>query len=275
MKRQALGKGLDALLPQGPASPYRLIDVHQIRPNQLQPRQHFDEERLLELAASIREKGLLQPLVVRPVEDGYELIAGERRWRASQRAGLHTVPVIVKDASDPEALQLALIENVQRDDLSAIEEATAYRIMMEQFSLTQEAVAVSVGKSRASVANTLRLLQLPKAIQAMVINGELSMGHARAILPLPAASQAALAAEIIRRGFSVRQTELKVQGLLSRTRPKPKETSKDPNVLAAERRLEERWQTRVEIRPKGEAGSIVLHYHSREELDRLFEELVG
>jgi ParB family transcriptional regulator, chromosome partitioning protein len=275
MKRRALGKGLDALLPQPPASPYRLLDVAQVRPNQLQPRVRFDDEKLQELAASIREKGLLQPIVVRPVEDGYELIAGERRWRACQRAGLEQVPALVKDASDPESLQLALIENVQRDDLSPIEEAQAYRLMVEQFGMTQEAVATNVGRSRASVANTLRLLQLPKTIQALVISGELSMGHARAILPLPIGRLTALARDIVLRGLSVRQTERRVQSLLSEDKPVRNIRRKDPNFAAAERRLEERLQTRVEIRSKsGSGGTIVLHYHSPDELDRLFEALL-
>ncbi len=274
-KRKALGKGLDALLPETPASPFRLLDVDQIRPNSMQPRVLFDDAKLEELAASIREKGLLQPVVVRPVDDGYELIAGERRWRASQRAGLERIPALVKDVSDPESLQLALIENVQRDDLSPIEEAQAYRLMVEQFGMTQEAVATSVGRSRASVANTLRLLQLPKAIQAMVSSGELSMGHARALLPLSPAQQNALAREIVRQGLSVRQTERRVQKLLAREQPSRRQGPRDPNLAAAERRLEERWQTRVEIRSRGGAGSIVLHYHSPEELDRLFEALLA
>lgn len=275
MQRKALGKGLDALLPQTPVSPYRLLELEQIRPNQLQPRVRFDDEKLDELAASIREKGLLQPIVVRPVEDGYELIAGERRWRACQRAGLDRVPALVKDASDPESLQLALIENVQRDDLSPIEEAQAYRLMVEQFGLTQEAVASSVGRSRTSVTNTLRLLQLPKAIQAMVINGELAMGHARAILPLPVGKLIALAREIVKRGLSVRQTEQRVQHLLAEKAPARRARRRDPNVVAAERQLEARWLTRVEIRSRGDVGSIVLHYHSQEELERLFEALVS
>ncbi len=275
IKRKALGKGLDALLPETPASPFRLLDVDQIRPNSMQPRVLFDDAKLEELAASIREKGLLQPVVVRPVEDGYELIAGERRWRASQRAGLAQIPALVKDVSDPESLQLALIENVQRDDLSPIEEAQAYRLMVEQFGMTQEAVAAGVGRSRASVANTLRLLQLPRVIQAMVNSGELSMGHARALLPLPSPQQIPLAREIVKQGLSVRQTERRVQNLLSRETSGRRRRPRDPHLSAAERRLEERWQTKVEIRSRGGSGAIVLHYHSPEELDRLFEALLA
>lgn len=276
MKRKALGKGLDALLPQSSDSTALiLIDIDRIHPNPLQPRLRFELDKLDELAASIREKGVLQPIVVRPTETGYEIIAGERRWRACQRAAVHQIPAIVHDVSDQDMVELALIENIQRDDLSPIEEAQAYRLMVEQFGLTQEEVADKVARSRTAVTNTLRLLQLPKAIQEMVINRDLTMGHARALIPLSPGEQLQLARLVAAQGLSVRDTERRAQRLLETARTKPRKQTKDPNLRAAEERLEERWHTRVEIRQHGRKGQIVLHFDTAEELDRLFEELIG
>ncbi|MFZ0431003.1 MAG: ParB/RepB/Spo0J family partition protein [Acidobacteriota bacterium] len=276
MKRKALGKGLDALLPQTSESGALVhIDIDRIHPNPMQPRLRFEVERLDELAASIREKGILQPIVVRPTETGYEIIAGERRWRACQRAAVHQIPAIVQDVSDQDMLELALIENIQRDDLSPIEEAQAYQLMVEQFGLTQEEVADKVARSRTAVTNTLRLLQLPKAIQELVINKDLSMGHARALIPLPPKPQLELARLVVDQGLSVRDTERRVQRLLQASPTRRTRPARDPNLQAAEERLEERWRTRVEIRQRGRKGQIVLHFNSAEELDRLFEDLVG
>ncbi len=276
MKRKALGKGLDALLPQTGASGALVrIDIDRIHPNPLQPRLRFEIEKLDELAASIREKGILQPIVARPTETGYEIIAGERRWRACQRAAIHQIPAIIQDVSDQDMLELALIENIQRDDLSPIEEAQAYQLMVEQFGLTQEQIAEKVARSRTAVTNTLRLLQLPKTIQEMVINRDLSMGHARALIPLDPADQLQLARTVVARGLSVRDTERRAQRLArspKTSRPKP---TRDPNLRSAEERLEERWRTRVEIRQRGRKGQIVLHFNSAEELDRLFDDLIG
>ena len=191
MKRQALGRGLDALLPKAPipskvASESALmeLDVDQVRPNALQPRLGFEPDKLEELAASIKENGVIQPIVVRRKKGGYEIIAGERRWRATQKAELAKIPAIVQDVSDEKMLEMALVENLQRDELSPIEEAHAYQLLIEQFGLTQERVARRVGRSRTAVTNTLRLLQLPSSIQKEVIRGELSMGHARSLIPL-------------------------------------------------------------------------------------------
>lgn len=276
MKRKALGKGLDVLLPQQSSlSSLISVEIDEIQPNPMQPRIEFESGKLDELVASIREKGILQPIVLRRANSGYEIVAGERRWRAAQKAGLHRIPAIVQDVSDQEMVELALIENIQRDDLSAIEEARAYEVMAKQFGLTQEEIARRVGRSRSAVTNTLRLLALPKTIQGMIVKGNLSMGHARALIPLPPSEQQLLAAKIVEKDLSVRETERLVRRFLE---PKPKSKSnsgKDPNVAAAERELEERWKTRVEIFQKGIKGRVVFYFNSEEELDRLYEEFLG
>jgi ParB family transcriptional regulator, chromosome partitioning protein len=275
MKRQALGKGLDALLPksQQPTSALIELELDQIQRNSYQPRLHFDSEKLQELAASIRENGVLQPVIVRRLDQGYELIAGERRWRAAQLAGLARIPALVQNVTDEKVLERALVENVQRADLNAIEEAAAYQLLIDHFHLTQEQVAERVGKSRASVTNTLRLLRLPKQVQLHLLAGDISMGHARALLPLSKAQQLDLAAQIVRKGLSVRQVEQQVQRLLNP--PTPPAPRSDPNTEAAARRLEERWKTPVQIVRHGASGRIVFHFYSEEELDRLFSGLNG
>ncbi len=272
-KRKALGKGLEALLPSKPGRGTGLlqIEVDRISPNPFQPRSRFESEKLEELAASIREHGVLQPVIVRRAGDDYELVAGERRWRAARKAGVDRVPALVHDLSDQNLLQLALVENLQRDDLSAIEEARAYQILIEEFDLTQQQVAQRVGRSRTGVANTLRLLKLPESIQQLVVEGRLSMGHARALLPLARGAQLALGKQAVRSGLSVRQVEDRVRRQLKSRPP----VTKDPNLSAAEDRLEEHWKTRVEIRPRGQGGRIILHFHSPEELDRLYEALLS
>jgi len=275
MKRQALGKGLDALLPksQKPASALIEIELDQIQRNSFQPRIHFDSAKLQELADSIRENGVLQPVIVRRVGAGYELIAGERRWRAAQIAGLARIPAIVQDATDEKVLERALVENVQRDDLNAIEEATAYQLLIDEFGLTQEAVAQRVGKSRVSVTNTLRLLRLPPQVQQAILAGDISMGHARALLPLPKGQQLSLAQDIIKRGLSVRNVEQQAQRLLNP--PPPRVPRTDPNTDAAAHKLEHRWKTPVEITRSGNHGRIVFHFYSDDELDRLYAGLLG
>lgn len=275
MKRKALGKGLDALLPKlDEKSSLAELELDLIRPNPLQPRIRFEETRLQALADSMSRDGVLQPIVVRRTGAGFEIVAGERRWRAAQKAGLARIPAVVQDVGDERMLELALIENIQRDELSPIEEASAYRMMVEDFRLTQDEVARRVGRSRSAVANTLRLLKLPRQLQEMVADGELSMGHARALLPLTRKSQLELAAAVRRFGLSVREVERRAGKLLEGPKP-PRPARKDSNVLAAERRLEEAWKTRVEILPKGKGGRILLHYHSPEELDRLYEALLS
>ncbi|MGH9339975.1 MAG: ParB/RepB/Spo0J family partition protein [Acidobacteriota bacterium] len=274
MKRQALGRGLDALLPKSKSAQNLIdIDLLTIRPNAFQPRLHIEAQALEELAASISENGILQPVVVRSTPGGYELIAGERRWRAAQKAGLERIPAIVQDVSDEKALEMALVENIQRDELNSVEEAHAYQLLVEEFGLTQEEVARRVGRSRAAVANTLRLLRLHKQVQQALLAGELSMGHARALLPLPAKGQIGLAQEIATQGLSVRQVEKRVQRLLKPAAPRSV-ARKDANTRAAEETLEERWKTRVEIKRRGGGGQIILHFHSEEELDRLYSDLM-
>lgn len=274
MKRLALGKGLEALLPRAAPAENSLVELelHQIRPNPYQPRQQFEAEKLAELAASIATNGIIQPLIVRPAEEGYELIAGERRWRAAQQARLTRIPAIVQNVSNRSLVEMALVENIQRDDLSPIEEAGAYRLLAEEFHLTQKEIAQRVGRSRSSVTNLLRLLQLPDPVQQAVLSRQLSMGHARALLPLSTAQQIQLAQEIVARQLSVRQVEQRVRLLLSE---KPhRAIPKDPHLTAAESRLEECWKTRVEIVRKGQAGKILLHFHSKSELERLYQGLL-
>lgn len=281
MKRKALGKGLDALLPSSGLSPdaaartLAKIGIEEIHRNPRQPRQYFNKEKLNDLAESIRANGILQPMVVRKSKDGFEIIAGERRWRAAQLAGMKQVPCIIQSVGDQEILELALIENIQRDDLSPIEEAAAYKMMIEDFSLTQEEIARKVGKSRVAVTNILRLLHLPLGIQEMVTEGRLSMGHARSLLPLPEEGlQSQLAREIIKSDLSVRQTENKVRMILKKEKEKPS-SPPDPNVMEARKRLEEYWKTRIEIKGNAKSGRIIFYYQSPEERDRIYEELLG
>ena len=297
MKRKALGKGLGSLIPQAPrpapptpgvpaaAAPDTKtrgvpsgeshIDIDRIHPNPRQPRQDFDEEALAELTQSLKSQGLIQPVVVRPRGDGhFELIAGERRWRAAQRAGLHRIPAVVRDVPDARLLELALIENVQRAELNAIEEAQAYQVLLQDLGLTQEAVADRVGKSRVTVTNVLRLLQLPRQVQERVRRGKLSMGQARAILGLATPNaQIELAERVEKEGWSVRQVEAWVtrqsrEGAASAK--KTVATRKDPNVAAAEQKLERVLGTRVRIVGRGKGGRLELHYFGPEELDRLY-----
>ena len=278
MKRNVLGKGLDALLPEPVLETgLRQIDIDLIQPNTLQPRMHLAQESLQQLADSISENGVLQPVIVRSRKDGhvFELVAGERRWRAAQKAGLMSVPAIVQDLSDEKMLELALVENIQRDDLTAIEEAHAYQVLVETFLLSQNEVARRVGKSRSAVANILRLLHLSQDVQQMLLEGSLSMGHARALLPLPENDQRRLARKVMARGLSVRQTERMVAHFL-RPRPDPVDVTVDPNLRAARQRLEERFQTKVEIQTNGAAaGRLIFHFHNSEELDRLYEALAS
>lgn len=280
MARKALGRGLDALIPgKGAASSDagpRLAEIplEQIRPNPQQPRDHFDEAAIESIAASLAEHGVLQPIVVRHAGDGYELIAGERRWRAAQRAGLDKVPAVVRDATPRQSLELALIENVQRQDLNAIEEAQAYRLLLDEMGLTQEQVAERVGRDRSTVANYLRLLNLPTAVQDLIVRGELSMGHARALLGLEdRGAQRRLAEEIVRKGLSVRQTESRVRGSDGKSGKNQAKKRKDPDVEAAESRLTRALGTPVTIRGK-DRGRLEIRYTSLDELNRLYDLLI-
>jgi ParB family chromosome partitioning protein len=282
-KRSALGKGLSALIPDAPEPRPGVIevDVDRLRPNPYQPRRAVDDARLDELATSVKAHGVIQPIVVRRVDDEYHIIAGERRWRAAQRAGLARVPVVVREAGKDshDVLEMALVENIQRENLNAIEEGLAYRRLGEEFGLTQEAIAAAVGKDRSTVANTCRLLKLPEEIQQEVASGRLSMGHARALLALPDESgQRALSRDILARGLSVREAESLVKKALEPAAPPaPKKTPPAPDVhtRAAEETLRLRLGTRVRIVRRGQKGRIEIDFVSEEELIRIYDVLTG
>jgi len=252
----------------------RQIDLDRIWPNPSQPRQRFDAERLDELAASLKAEGVLQPVVVRPAEGGFELIAGERRWRAAQIAGLLRIPAVVRDVSDDRLLQLALIENLQREELSPVEEAHAYQTLITEMGWSQQEVAERVGKQRTTVTNALRLLNLPVEVQELVQDGALSGGHAKALAGLTdSTTQVDLARRIVRDGLSVRAAEELVRrpGKGSK-RSRPQSGPRDPNVVAAEERLQSAVGTRVRIvQTRTGNGRLELHFFSPDELDRVFE----
>jgi ParB family chromosome partitioning protein len=279
-KRPALGRGLSALIPDAPLAPAASeraleIDIDRLQPNKFQPRTQMDDARIDELARSIRANGVIQPIVVRKREDGdgFEIVAGERRWRASQRAGLQKVPVVVRDIPDERLLAVALIENIQRQDLNPIEEAVAYRRLADEFSLTQEQIAEAVGKDRSSIANYVRLLKLPAAVRDNVASGALSMGHARALLGIAdEAGQLRVGREIVEKGLSVRDTEALVRRTVEPAAPKP-EPAKDVHTRAAEERLRFALGTRVRIVRKGKGGRIEIDFGDENELHRLYEQL--
>ncbi len=281
-KRKGLGRGLSALLPQDtePSRGIVYVPIDAIRPNPRQPRQRFTPEALQELAASIREHGILQPLIVSRSDrsDEYILVAGERRWRAAKVAGLERVPVIVRELSERERLEWALVENVQRADLNPLEEAEAYRQLHEEFGLSHAEIAQRVGKSRVAVTNTLRLLKLSEPVKAALVAGEIQEGHARALLALEEADQVWALEQIRRRGLTVRQTEdlvrQRLQGPKKEKVPASKAQPPDPLLQDVVRRLESRLGTRVEIRGKATRGRLVLHYYSEEELQALIDRLL-
>ena len=280
-KRPALGRGLSALIPDVPIAPpvpsssERALEVDSdlLRPNKFQPRAHMDDERIEELARSIRANGIIQPIVVRQADGGYEIVAGERRWRASQRAGLLKVPVVVRDIPEERMLAAALIENIQREDLNPIEEASAYRRLADEFQLTQDQIADAVGKDRSSIANYVRLLKLPHEVRENVGSGALSMGHARAILGLPdEASQLRISRDVMAKGLSVRETEALVKKGAQPAAPHV-ERVKDVHTRAAEDRLRFSLGTRVRIERRGKGGRIEIDFANENELQRLFEQL--
>jgi ParB family transcriptional regulator, chromosome partitioning protein len=282
-KRSGLGRGLDALIPGGeppppPTAGVAQIPVEAITRNPHQPRTHFDEAELDELAASIREHGVLQPLLVTlsVTPDQYTLIAGERRLLASQRAGLTTVPAIVREANQQQLVEWALIENVQRADLSPLETAEAYRQLHEDFGLTQEEVANQVGKSRVAVTNTLRLLKLPEGVRHALAEGSLSEGHARALLGL-SSPQAQIAAldTVLKNGLTVRQTEDLVRKMSGVKPASHLKTSAPPEITSLEERLRTYLGTKVNLSPRRKGGTLVIHYYSDEELDALMNKLMG
>lgn len=294
-KRRALGKGLESLLPRvqavaeaAPAAPKeesgkpREILVGEIDRSPYQTRTRFDEVQLAELAASIAETGVVQPIVVRPVAGGrFQLIAGERRWLASQRAGKETVPAIVRHASDEQAMEMTIVENLQRTDLNPMEQARAYERLAREFQLTQEQMAKRTGKDRASVANFLRLLKLPAEVQSQVESGALSFGHARALLPLEDAESMLKASQkVVALSMSVRQAESYVQGILNpETKKKPegeqKEKLQDPNVREVQEQLQRSLGMKVRVEDRKGRGRVIIEYAKLEEFDRLLEMLKG
>jgi len=276
-KRKALGKGLSALIPDGhdldeKEEQFFLCPVAAIEPNPNQPRQRFLAHELDELAVSVREKGILTPLLVNKTEAGYQLIAGERRWRAAQMAGLERVPVVVKDVTPSESLELALIENIQRKDLNPIEEALAYRKLLEDTASTQEMLSRRLGKDRSTIANLLRLLKLPTVIQQDVIDDRLSMGHARLLAGITENNQQRVLRDaIIKKGLSVRQAEALARKLKKPLTPKKVLSKDDPYIRSLSDNLKRSLGTKVEIKKEGKQGRILLYFYSDDELDRLVE----
>lgn len=283
-KSRGLGKGLKALIPdesfmsidnsdtENAEKLVFFLQINKIRPNADQPRKKFNREKLEELAASIKEHGILQPLVVRPENNGYTIIAGERRWRAATMAGLKEVPVIVKDLPAKDVMELALIENVQREDLNAIEEAEAYGALMEHFNLTQGEIGIRIGKSRAAITNTMRLLNLPDKVRQEVLDDHISSGHARALLSLEDQRQMEiLCEEIIDKKLSVRETERKVKLLKNPPKEEKAKTEKNPYITAVEDGLKQKFATKVKISGKKDKGKIELEYYSTEDLNRILD----
>ncbi len=283
IKKRGLGRGLDALLgaassdADADGSALTEIEIDRIHRSPYQPRQHFDDESLAELAASIRAQGVMQPIIIRPrPAGGYEIIAGERRWRAAQLANLTAIPAVVRPVSDEQAVAMALIENIQREDLNPLEEALALQRLQDEFSLTQQQVADAVGKSRVTVTNLLRLLQLSGAVREMLSRGELEMGHARALLSLPGGDQESVALQVVLRGLSVRQTESLVRDALKPKSAKTKKptTGKDPDTRRLEMDLSERIGASVSIESDAKGrGRVVISYTSLDELDGILSHL--
>ncbi len=279
-KRPALGKGIGALLSsaaQEGGKKYFLCPIEELKPHSQQPRKTFDDKKMAELVSSIKEKGIIQPIVVRQQGEQYQIIAGERRWRAAQKAQLDRVPVVIQDVSEDWALEMALIENIQREDLNPLEEASAYRYLMDNFDLVQEEVAKRVGKERSTVANSLRLLRLPDKIKNDLQANKLSMGHARALLSLDDQEDILEAAnQVIAKKLSVRDTEKLVKKiknfLVSGTnKPEPKKKHLDPDTMQLEQNLQQHFSTQVKLAPKGKGGKIEINYGDQVELERILE----
>lgn len=279
-RRRHLGRGLSALLGDDGAEPTaseagrtpRFVSLDLLRPGRFQPRRRFGQEEMDSLEASIREKGVIQPILVRKTTDqAYEIIAGERRWRAAQRAGLHELPVVVRELTDREALEIALVENVQRADLSPIEEALGYQRLMTEFDHTQEQLSKVVGKSRSHVANLLRLLDLPPGVKTLLDGGKITAGHARALLGVEDAET--LARQIVTRNLNVRQTERLTQLGKKRNARKQTLSAKDTDTLALERELSALLGLKVTLKPSGKAGDLTIRYESLEQLDDVVQRL--
>ncbi len=278
-KRPALGKGIGALLSsaaQEGGKKYFSCPVEELKPHHRQPRKTFNDAKMAELVASIKEKGIIQPLVVRRQDDHYQIVAGERRWRAAQKAGLESVPVVIQNVTEDSALEIALIENIQREDLNPLEEAGAYRHLMDSFDLLQEEVARRVGKDRSTVANALRLLKLPEKVKSDLLESRLSMGHARALLALENEEDILEAShEIIRKKLSVRETEKLIKKIknMFKTRDEQVDIVKpiDPNILELENNLRQQLGAQVRVITKNKGGRIEISYHDQTELSRILE----
>lgn len=278
-KRAALGKGMGALISsaaQEGGKKYFSCPIEELKPHRQQPRKSFNEDKMDELVASIKEKGVIQPLVVRQQEDHYQIIAGERRWRAAQKAGLDRLPVVIQEVSEDWALEIALIENLQREDLNPLEEAGAYHYLMDSFDLQQDEVAKRVGKNRTTVTNALRLLRLPDAVKEDLRQGLLSMGHARSLLSLEEDEDMVEAGrEVIRKKLSVRDTEKLVKKIKSfgTSKTPPAEKQIDPNLKALEDSLQQQLGARVKLLPKGNGGRLEIGYADQKQLERILEQL--
>jgi ParB family chromosome partitioning protein len=278
-RRGGLGRGLSALIPGATEESGLLeVPVHAIAPNPRQPRESFDEESLAALARSIQEVGVLQPIVVRLRDDGYELVAGERRLRAARMAGLATIPAVIREADETESLREALIENIHRQDLAALELASAFQELLEDLGVSQEALAERLGYSRAHIANTIRLLNLPGEVQRMLAEGSLTAGHARALLALPdREAQSSLALRAAAEGLSVRQIEELVRSYMEHPNqaPAPKKAPQDPAMAEVEEILSEQLATRVRVQLGKRRGKIVVEFSGREDLERIVSEIIG
>lgn len=275
MNKHGLGRGLDALIPteQEGIETIQEINIDEIVVNNKQPRKDFDEEKLEELAASMEQHGVLQPVILRKIGRGYELVAGERRWRAAAKAGIKKIPAVVKELSDGDVLEIALIENLQREDLNPIEEASAYKQLMDEFGLTQEELAKRVGKSRSQIANTLRLLNLEEEILKFIFEGKLTAGHARALLSIEDKKlRYGLAKKISNEGLSVRQAEQLAQNLLQKKEKKSsRQTTINPIMSGIAEKLQQSLGTKVRIRGSEKRGKIEIEFYSSEELERILE----
>ncbi len=276
-RRSGLGKGIEALIPtvrEPDGVELQELPVDQIRPNHYQPRVEFADDSIDGLAGSIAQLGVLQPILVRPRDDGYELIAGERRWRAAQRAGLERIPALVREIEDQDSLEQALVENLHREDLNPLEEAAAYELLISEFDLTQDQVADRVGKSRPAIANTIRLLQLPPPVQQLLVDGSISAGHGRALLGLPdPADQQRLAVRCAGQRWTVRQTEAQVRKVLDGSTSTPRRTIERPRpaaVLEVETRLEEALDTRVHVELGAKRSRLVVEFADLDDLGRIF-----
>jgi ParB family transcriptional regulator, chromosome partitioning protein len=277
-RQSGLGRGLAALIPQrGPDTGPSEVPLSRIRPNPLQPRKHIDEAELEALAASVAEHGVLLPILVTQTLDGYQLIAGERRFRAAQLAGLERIPVVIRQVADRDQLELALVENLQREDLNPIEEAYAFRQLIDEFGMTQEGIAARVGRARSTVANTLRLLDLDERIQAYIVEGRLTEGHGRALGGLSPDQQARVAEIVLERDLSTRETEELVRRLRE-PRPEPPvvaATPRDPDLERVEDDLRRSLGTKVTLARSRKGGRIIIEYYSDEELGQLYDRLIG